>query len=169
MKNTISILFVTVCFLFVSSTIINLDRWDYEYSNFIDIRGLNSKVFWIKGEQRGIVALFKNKDINGLIFEITFGLYNNKHTQLRTEYTRSAVNETSHPALLLNAKEFKPYWIEWNGNKIVLGDGMVPGSGQTTLSGVNTIMDDIQFNYLGIRTSSIPVSYILELSTCRKN
>ncbi|KAK6194854.1 hypothetical protein SNE40_000393 [Patella caerulea] len=131
-----------------------------------NVENVNEKVFWVRGYADAFVTLFEDTRATAEAYRIVIGGDSNSWTRIRAYHTR-VVNQTSNAVLLLepNTRKFKPFWIKWTSNSLVLGAGVNVGVGVTirwNLSWSATI------RYISVRAGRYyPVEFILDLS-CSK-
>jgi hypothetical protein len=107
-----------------------------------------SLVFHLKIATDAYLALTPTKDnYDGKIYEIIIGAFGNTCSIIRVAKQDNMVASGSSPNIL-DANTFRPFWISWANNNILVGKGAVVG--EHILAAYDEYETPVTVNFLGI-------------------
>ena len=89
-------------------------------NNVIDLKKTNNLKFSFKGESSANLMLVQNTDDTKTIYEIIIDGYSKTRSMIRKN---GETKYTSFEKDLVNATDFKEFWLSWAGGEIKVGKG----------------------------------------------
>jgi hypothetical protein len=122
---------------------------DYTYKDTgLTLSTCTSLVFHLKIATDAYLALTPTKgNYDGKIYEIVIGAFSNTCSIIRVAKQDNMVASGSSPNIL-DADSFRPFWISWSNNNIIVGKGAVVGD--DILVAYDEYDTPVAVNYLSI-------------------